>query len=619
MPVHEPIRVLYIHGVGRGSEEPTAEHACSDALWNGLATIDSGASIEVRFLHYLDIFAGRELTALDCLRAVGKLSASWVATTVGEMFGTRGAPRGDLKDELRWTAGMVVQWVEDQKLRKATRARLSSAIGEFNPDVVFAHSLGSLVAYDAFSHLDTRASIAGRTFVSFGSQIGNRAVARSFGGRIRELDDARFWNHLFNEEDACFTARLKVRAANFGEVDTFFDIDGMMDHDATEYLRHRSVASSVWAPLVESVHGHGRRALRPERMTPRAARSGTSSVRAPNRRALLVGIDAYPDAASRLEGCVNDVYSVSALLQEQGFHLDAAERYSSGDDEIRVLLDRRATADAIRDRLEWLLEDAGPGDVRFFYYSGHGAQIPGYGPSDSVDRLDECLVPYDFDWSRERAILDDQIYEMYSQLDYRVRFVMALDCCHSGGMARDGGPRVRGLSPPDDVRHRILRWKDGRWGERDLRRVVTEAEFGGQKSAAYLGDDGPIRKLGRAYDLRALPSREYNRARDAYDHGGPYLPILFQACAEGERAFEHREGATSGGVFTQKFVQFARESGGSIPIRAISKKIGKACEGLGYAQNPAALFPRPLAQLKLTDLFQPPKLRAPRRTSIKTR
>ncbi len=532
MATPSPIRVLCIHGVGRGSEEPQSEHAWSDALWQGLERTDPNARIEVRFLHYVDIFAGRELTALDCLKAVGKLSASWVTTTVGEMFSARGAPRGDLKDELRWTAGMVVQWVEDETLRRATRARLAAAVRDFAPDVVFAHSLGSLIAYDAFRHVDTRAAIDGRTFVSLGSQIGNRAVARSFGGRIEPLEKARFWHHLFNGEDDCFTARLKVRATNFAELDAFFDVEGMMDHDATEYLKHRCVSKSVWAPLVESRRGGAGRALRPEPMTSRAARVGTKSVREPNRRALLVGIDAYPDPAVRLEGCVNDVYDVSALLQENGFGLDAGQRYTKQDDEIRVLLDRRATASAIRERLAWLLEDTRPGDVRFFYYSGHGAQIPGYGPSDSVDRLDECLVPHDFDWSRERAILDDQIYEMYSQLDYGVRFVMAFDCCHSGGMSRDGGPRIRGLTPPDDVRHRMLRWDRGqqRWLERKLLPAVPDGRFGNAGEVdSFLGAENSVRRLGRAYDLRALPSRAYNRARDDYDHHGPYLPILFQA------------------------------------------------------------------------------------------
>src|SRR5262245_52721191 len=207
-----PIRVLCVHGVGRGSEEPAAENAWSDALWRGLSRVDPTAELEVRFLHYIDLFGARKLTALDCIKAAAKLSASWVTTTVGDIFGSRGAPRGDMQDELRWTAGMVVQWVEDEKLRRATRARLSGAMEAFKPHAVFAHSLGSLIAYDTFRHVSTRSSIEGRSFVSFGSQIGNRAVAKSFGGRIEPLVEARFWHHLFNDEDACFTARLKVVA-----------------------------------------------------------------------------------------------------------------------------------------------------------------------------------------------------------------------------------------------------------------------------------------------------------------------------------------------------------------------------------------------------------------------
>lgn len=610
MAAGDPIRVLCVHGVGRGTEEPKAENAWSDALWHGLSRADAGARLEVRFLHYVDAFGGRELTALDCLQAVGKLSASWVTTTVGEMFSTRGA-RGDLKDDLRWTAGMVVQWVEDDALRRATRARLATAVASFRPDVVFAHSLGSLIAYDTFRHLDTRASVAGRTFVSFGSQIGNRAVAKGFGGRIEALPDARFWHHLFNAEDACFTARLKVRAANFAEIDAFFDIEGVMDHDATQYLEHRCVSTSVWAPLVESVRRTAGRALRPAAIARAAARVGTQAVREPNRRALLVGVDAYPDPSMRLEGCVGDVYSVSQLLQEHGFGLDAAPRYSRRDDEIRVLLDQRATAQAIRDRLAWLLDDARPGDVRLFYYSGHGAQIPGYGPSDSIDRLDECLVPHDFDWSRDRAVLDDQLYEQYSQLDYRVRFVMVLDCCHSGGMSRDGGPRVRGLTPPDDVRHRMLRWdpRTERWRERELRPEVERSAFGDRaQSDAWLGAGrSSVRRLGRAYELRAASRRAYNRARDAYEHRGPFLPIVLQACREDERAFEHREGARSGGAFTTSLVRLARDSGGAATLGTIERQVGARCRALGYEQHPVALFPKSLKGMALEQLFRPPE------------
>jgi hypothetical protein len=51
------------------------------------------------------------------------------------------------------------------------------------------------------------------------------------------------------------------------------------------------------------------------------------SAQPPRRRALLVGINEYPDPSDRLEGCVNDVFLMSSLLQESGYA--APDRRSS--------------------------------------------------------------------------------------------------------------------------------------------------------------------------------------------------------------------------------------------------------------------------------------------------
>ncbi len=114
-----------------------------------------------------------------------------------------------------------------------------------------------------------------------------------------------------------------------------------------------------------------------------------------------------------------------------------------------------------------------------------------YSPSGAPDSVDECLVPYDFDWTPEHAILDRQFSQLYSQLPYDCYFVAMLDCCHSGGMTRDGGPRIRGLTPPDDIRHRALRWEasEGMWVPREfppLNGSLSKSKNG----ADYLGDNG---------------------------------------------------------------------------------------------------------------------------------
>jgi len=74
----------------------------------------------------------------------------------------------------------------------------------------------------------------------------------------------------------------------------------------------------------------------------------------PAQRALLVGINDYPDPQNRLEGCVNDVFLMSSVLQESGFDPD----------NIRVVLNERATRSAFWKRLDWLLDGAEDGDDR---------------------------------------------------------------------------------------------------------------------------------------------------------------------------------------------------------------------------------------------------------------
>src|SRR5262249_15242677 len=124
--------------------------------------------------------------------------------------------------------------------------------------------------------------------------------------------------------------------------------------------------------------------------------------------------------------CVTDVFPRSPGRQEGGFAAEA----------IRVVPDDRATSAAIMERLHWLLDGTAAGDQRFFYYSGHGAQLPVYGAAGKVERVDACLVPFDFAWSRETAITDDRILDLYSQLPYDAYFMMVLDSCYSAGMTR---------------------------------------------------------------------------------------------------------------------------------------------------------------------------------------
>jgi hypothetical protein len=544
-------------------------------MYDSVKRSNPEADVACEFVEYDDLFARAPHNPATYAKALTTLLASGVVHSLEDAFSRK---RGllDIPAQLRWTAGMVAQWASDDDLRAKARQRVLDMLTAGSYDLVVAHSLGSLISYDTF--LKNPSAIAGKRFISLGSQIGHPFVRDLFAGRILPLRQAKTWYHLYNPDDHVLTAPVRIQAENFRQVKTEFDIpNDMLNHDAVHYLRHESALSTVWQELAGGVFAKSEM---------RSFTVMKDLATKPRRRALLVGINEYPDPASRLEGCVNDVFLMSSVLQECGFQAE----------DIRVVLDDRATAKEIVDRLQWLLDGVTPQDERVFFYSGHGAQIPAYGENDEVDREDECLVPYDFDWSPEHAVRDKQFFQLYSQLPYESRFVAIMDCCHSGGMTREGGRRVRGLTPPDDIRHRALRWNAElqMWEDRDLRKGKGPLS-GSRQDALFVGKNGQTNRLGRAIGLRSLPSREYDKVRQELGHKGPYLPIIFEACQEDQLASEYRHGVTSYGAFTYSLAQELRQrraAGKNPTFNDLAKAVGKRLTALHYDQVPCLVGPK---------------------------
>jgi len=584
------LRILCVHGIGHQENDPNFEGSWTEAISAGVGRWAPGLGLQIEFVRYDELFAIDPPSALDVAEALVKLGTSGLIHGIGDLFRRRRG-FGDISEAVRWTAGMVVQWAENDKLRQAARECVLEHTQRFKPHAVVAHSLGTLLSYDAFARKEGRDLIAGRTYVSFGSQIGNAFVRSTLGGRIEPLEQAHYWYHLFNPHDDAFTAPLRIPAKNFEQVDAEFDIEGLLDHDAGHYLRHPNTINVVWRDLALS--GGGARGAAKgvskskQTISKHAVEARPAKITKPKRRALLVGINDYPDPADRLEGCVNDVFLMSSLLQESGFEAD----------DIRIVLNERATARGILDRLEWLLDGVQDGEERVFYYSGHGAQIPGYGVGEKVDRKDECLVAHDFDWTRERSVTDDQFFDLYSQLPYQTRFLTILDCCHSGGMTRDGAARVRGLTPPDDIRHRELKWsaKQEMWVPRDFKEVKENVTQRKQWPDLF-GKDGDVNRLGRSAELRT-DDKGYDKARTAFDHKGPFMPIIIQACEEKQFSYEYRHGVQSYGAFTYSLgliLRAAKRQKKKLTWQQLIDTVGTKLEHLEYDQAPCLICPAAL-------------------------
>ncbi|HWR78301.1 MAG TPA: caspase family protein [Thiobacillus sp.] len=594
------LSLLCVHGVGHGDADPDLQASWTRAIGDGLRAWNPDLKVTCDFLQYDALFDQAPLNPLTYAAAFASVLASGMVHGVGDLF-TRERGLFEMPEQVRWTAGMVAQWVSDEKLRAAARDAVLQKMQAGAYDVVCGHSLGSLICYDTF--LRNAKAIEGKTFVSLGAQIGNPCVRDAFAGRLGSLPDANRWFHLYNPDDHVLTADIRLDASNFEEVGTRFDIpNDPLNHDAAHYLVHPNTRATVWRALSGA---------KVERGMARGLTAFQKASAKPTRRALLIGINDYPDPANRLEGCVNDVFLMSAVLQECGFDAE----------DIRVVLDQRATADGILDRMHWLLDGVQAGDERVLFYSGHGAQIPAYGASDEVDHLDECLVPYDFDWTPARAITDKQFLGLYSQLPYDSYFAAIFDCCHSGGMSREGSRRVRGITPPDDIRHRALKWNAElqMWEERPLATPSRSLEQ--DKGAAFLGSSGASYRIGRAVGLRTLAQKDYEKTRRALGHHGPYLPVIIEACQENQLSYEYRHGVQSFGAFTYSLAESLRASRSqrSNPdFVALIKSVGDRLKRLKYEQTPCLVGPKTILKMPVPWNTQPaPPKRSKRKSSGK--
>ena len=163
-------------------------------------------------------------------------------------------------------------------------------------------------------------------------------------------------------------------------------------------------------------------------------------------RAVLVGIDEYenPDVRS-LQGCVNDVALVRSLLK--GY-------FAVPNEDIRVVVNRRATKAAILHRLRDMISRGQPGDVLVFYYSGHGSQVRDRDGDELTDGLDEIICPYDMDWDRRTYILDDDLDAIFAEMPPDVLLEAGAARRRQGSAACAAEPEpVRVLAPAAFAEH----------------------------------------------------------------------------------------------------------------------------------------------------------------------
>jgi hypothetical protein len=175
------------------------------------------------------------------------------------------------------------------------------------------------------------------------------------------------------------------------------------------------------------------------------------------KKALVVGIDKYRNPEWNLQGCTMDAAVMSGVLQDH---------YGFPRENIRMVLDDRATKSNLLERLDWLVRGAQPGDILVFFYAGHGSQVRDRDGDELDDQMDEILCPHDLNW--DDPLTDDILHNCFKQLPQGANLTVVFDCCNSGTgtrslwapVAPDGKVgaveyrKVRYIKPPLDIEYR---------------------------------------------------------------------------------------------------------------------------------------------------------------------
>jgi hypothetical protein len=288
------------------------------------------------------------------------------------------------------------------------------------------------------------------------------------------------------------------------------------------------------------------------------ARGGTPT----SRRALLVGINEFPNPAWKLRGCVNDSLDLLDILKTY---------YGFQTDEIHLLHDKKATSKTIRDQLTWLLSDYAGNDVRLFAFSSHGTQVDDKS-GDEVESFDEVIVPYDHSW--ENPFLDDLLYEIFKDIPESVNFTFLADTCHSGTIQRDllesGIDFVsRYIPPPPEIRDLILIKQEE---AQDAEETYIAQEM--VEMLKLIPMDQWAQKIN---EIRELLRNRFRHNR--YQMVATNKHILLASCRSDQTSADAFIEGTYRGAFTWALGKAIRESNGNVSyekaMRSASEKMKK--------------------------------------------
>jgi hypothetical protein len=142
-----------------------------------------------------------------------------------------------------------------------------------------------------------------------------------------------------------------------------------------------------------------------------------------SKRALLIGCNYTATPTIQLTGCINDVVNIHNMLIDAYGYQDQNIYMLRDDDKTRL----PTKANILAALSNVLNASSSRTDTVWIHYSGHGTQMRDLN-GDEPDKLDECIVPCDYDVAG--LITDDDLFAILKNAKCQV--VVCFDSCNSG-------------------------------------------------------------------------------------------------------------------------------------------------------------------------------------------
>lgn len=230
----ENLKILCIHGIG-GKESDNKKDKWQRAWRSALTEMDFTTDTNVHFMDYDRIF--------DKPNARLRLYLQFIKKTF-----VRRKAQVHAKGVMDDYPDMIIEFLMLKDVREQLREELKNSIDRFKPDVIYAHSLGSLISYDFFTQPENIKGYENITLITAGSQLGNPFLENHDLKLPLEYLPIKQWYNLNNPHDEMFASHrfnLAEDDNHFKQITTLF-FKSTINHDGLEYLKNEQAIQHVW-------------------------------------------------------------------------------------------------------------------------------------------------------------------------------------------------------------------------------------------------------------------------------------------------------------------------------------------------------------------------------------